>query len=289
MNIFEFFGDKKLNKFLIIGDDDKDYDDILKLKNILKKSRISLIDLNFVENLVKKVKPRTRISTELNSFTKSFKTPRNRAKCISKVILKGDKKLKKISISTRKKMEKDILINRVEDPNSFIKKYIPEAKNSIIKSSRGKFKINNIFEVISKKQEKSFNNNEIKESALLFHGSRTENFFWILKNNLKKGRKGMFGGGIYLADEFSKSAQYSDCGRFVKKGSIGYVAAFEVNISNVKEIKNGRNDDRLKSLKEKTHIIKALKGKTLLSNEYIVYKNKGLTKIKYLIEIERIK
>ena len=45
MNIFEFFGDKKLNKFLIIGDDDKDYDNILKLKNILKSKYFTKPDI----------------------------------------------------------------------------------------------------------------------------------------------------------------------------------------------------------------------------------------------------
>ena len=148
-----------------------------------------------------------------------------------------------------------------------------------------------------------------KETKLLFHGSRSENWLNIIREGLvlrpnahKVGT--LFDEGIYFADEADKSLGYINGGRWINGSKIddNWLAVYEVHMGKMMTFKqlgplelNAKIDlaeyipnngyDSFYAEKNK----KSISGKskiryTLSRNEYIIF-NENKCTIKYLIQI----
>ena len=77
-----------------------------------------------------------------------------------------------------------------------------------------KLNVEEIIEIDREGEEENFNQQNLHNRTLLWHGSRTSNFAGILSKGLKIAPKEalpsgyMFGKGIYFAEVVSKSANY---------------------------------------------------------------------------------
>lgn len=142
--------------------------------------------------------------------------------------------------------------------------------------------------------------NNIKDTRLLFHGSRSENFWSIIKtglvlrptNAIITGK--MYGFGIYFAPKCQKSIGYTSLsGSYWARGNnnVAYMALFEVAYGTPYDVYNFDNKyynldyNKLQQFKPGANCLHAHADKGMLRNdEIIVYKEDQLT-IKYLIEI----
>lgn len=155
----------------------------------------------------------------------------------------------------------------------------------------------NVFEVINKSTQKSFDNQLAKSSnkkcELLWHGSRNANWIYIIQQGLRIRPSGavhtgsMFGDGIYFASEADKSMGYTDNGRWVNgnaRASV-YMALYNVHLGKQYEIES--SDSSLSSSKlerlGKYDSTWGKKGRSLIRHEYITYKSEQST-IKYIVE-----
>ena len=142
--------------------------------------------------------------------------------------------------------------------------------------------------------------NEIKDTRLLFHGSRSENFWSIIKTGLVlrptnaviTGK--MFGYGCYYAPKCAKSIGYTSLsGSYWAKGgnNTAYMALFDVAYGTPYDVYNfdskyyNLDYNRLQQFKPGANCLHAHSDKGMLRNdEIVVYKEEQMT-IKYLIEI----
>ncbi|GAB3748790.1 WGR domain-containing protein [Spirosoma pomorum] len=139
-----------------------------------------------------------------------------------------------------------------------------------------------------------------QKTQLLWHGSRSENWLSILKTGLVlrpanaviTGK--MFGYGIYFADQFSKSLNYTSLhGSTWARGSQkeAYLAIYEVHVGeqlvvNKHEAWHMELDaDRLRNIDTKYDSVYAQRGVSLLKNEFIVY-NSAQSTIRYMVKIK---
>ncbi|WP_051203327.1 WGR domain-containing protein [Hugenholtzia roseola] len=140
-------------------------------------------------------------------------------------------------------------------------------------------------------------NNQHKE--LFWHGSRNENWLSILQNGLQlhpakaviTGK--MFGYGIYFADKFNKSLNYTSLRGSLwtgGKSDRAFLALYQVHLGNPLTVRKHQawcsdlNYKKLKAKGEEYDSLFAEGGADLINNEYIVYKEEQCT-IKYLVEI----
>ncbi len=134
-----------------------------------------------------------------------------------------------------------------------------------------------------------------KKTNLLWHGSRNQNWIFIIQQGLKIRPSGavhtgsMFGDGVYFAIESDKSMGYTNSGRWVNGGKAGrvYMALYEVHLG--KQYTIGSSDgslsaNRLKSLGNYDSTW-GKKGSNLYRDEFIIY-NSSQSTIKYLIEFQ---
>lgn len=142
--------------------------------------------------------------------------------------------------------------------------------------------------------------NDIKDTRLLFHGSRSENWFSIIKTGLMIRPSNavytgsMFSDGIYFAPKCQKSIGYTSLsGAYWTHGgsNTAYMALFEVAYGTPHVIyQHDRscyhlNYDVLQNKNPKCHCLHAKADRGMLRNDEIVfYRNDQMT-IKYLIEI----
>lgn len=142
--------------------------------------------------------------------------------------------------------------------------------------------------------------NNIKDTRLLFHGSRSENFWSIIKTGLVlrptnaviTGK--MLGYGIYFAPKCQKSIGYTSLsGSYWAHGgsNVAYMALFEVAYGTPYDVYSfdskyySLNYDRLQQFQPGANCVHAHADRGMLRNdEIVVYKEDQLT-IKYLIEI----
>jgi poly [ADP-ribose] polymerase len=137
-----------------------------------------------------------------------------------------------------------------------------------------------------------------KKTELFWHGSRNENWLSILKTGLVlrpanaviNGK--MFGYGLYFADKFKKSLNYTSLrGSYWARGSQdrGYLALFDVHVGKQLKIKKHQpwcydlSEDNLKA-RGTYDSLYAKGGADLINNEYIVYNSAQCT-IRYLVEV----
>jgi poly [ADP-ribose] polymerase len=142
--------------------------------------------------------------------------------------------------------------------------------------------------------------NDIKDTRLLFHGSRSENFWSIMKTGLVlrptnaviTGK--MFGFGCYYAPKCAKSIGYTSLsGSYWAHGgnNTAYMALFDVAYGTPYDVYNfdskyyNLDYDKLQQFKPGANCLHAHADRGMLRNdEIVVYKEDQMT-IKYLIEI----
>ena len=148
--------------------------------------------------------------------------------------------------------------------------------------------------------DKFVTDNNIKDTRLLFHGSRSENFWSIIKTGLVlrptnaviTGK--MLGYGIYFATKCQKSIGYTSLsGSYWARGgsSVAYMALFEVAYGTPYDVYSfdskyySLDYNRLQQFCPGANCVHAHADRGMLRNdEIVVYKEAQLT-IKYLIEI----
>lgn len=138
-----------------------------------------------------------------------------------------------------------------------------------------------------------------QKTELFWHGSRNENWMSIMENGLVlrpasaviTGK--MFGYGLYFADKFQKSLNYSSVrGAYWSGGneSKGFLALYEVHTGEALKVKHHEgwcyemNETQLKKMDAKYDSLFAEGGADLINNEYIIY-NQSQCTIQYLVEV----
>ena len=165
-------------------------------------------------------------------------------------------------------------------------------------------KFRKAWRVTNLKTQKRFDSfvvdNNIKNTKLLFHGSRSENFWSIIKTGLVlrptnaviTGK--MFGYGCYYAPKCAKSIGYTSLsGSYWAHGgnNTAYMALFDVAYGVPYDVYNfdskyyNLDYNKLQQFKAGANCLHAHADKGMLRNdEIVVYKEEQMT-IKYLIEI----
>ena len=173
---------------------------------------------------------------------------------------------------------------------------------TLMNESVGKFR--KAWRVTNLKTQERFDRfvseNGIKDTKLLFHGSRSENFWSIIKTGLVlrptnaviTGK--MFGYGCYYAPKCAKSIGYTSLsGSYWAHGgnNTAYMALFDVAYGTPYDVYNfdskyyNLDYDRLQQFKPGANCLHAHADRGMLRNdEIVVYKEEQMT-IKYLIEI----
>lgn len=173
---------------------------------------------------------------------------------------------------------------------------------TLMNESVGKFR--KAWRVTNLKTQKRFDNfvtdNNIKNTKLLFHGSRSENFWSIIKTGLVlrptnaviTGK--MFGYGCYYAPKCAKSIGYTSLsGSYWAHGgnNTAYMALFDVAYGTPYDVYDfdskyyNLDYNKLQQFKAGANCLHAHADKGMLRNdEIVVYKEEQMT-IKYLIEI----
>ena len=149
-----------------------------------------------------------------------------------------------------------------------------------------------------KKYEEFIKAYNIKNTKLLFHGSRTENWFSILKTGLKIRPTNaittgaMFGFGSYFAPKCQKSIGYTSLGGSYWAGgkdNTAYMALFDTAYGkpyNVYNFDSKYYSMSFDKLPVGCNCLHAHAGNGMLRNDEIVYYKTEQTTIKYLIEIK---
>lgn len=126
----------------------------------------------------------------------------------------------------------------------------------------------------------------------LFHGSRSANIVGILSSHLKLPNTlgnsvvktgAMFGPGIYLASDSTKSANYSFgtwCGR-ANKYNTAYLFIVASSLGNVYKVSHAQWFNQPPSGYDS---VMGVKGASLINNEFIVYRENQV-QIRYIVEI----
>jgi len=160
------------------------------------------------------------------------------------------------------------------------------------------------YKIINLRTQKDFDQHldsaNNKKTELFWHGSRNQNWLSIMKaglvlrpaNAVINGK--MFGYGLYFADKFQKSLNYtSHLGAYWTGGSSkkAFLALYDVHVG--KQLKIKKHDSWCYELSEKNlkkrganyDSLFAKGGVDLINNEYIVY-NSAQSTIRYLIEVQ---
>jgi poly [ADP-ribose] polymerase len=138
-----------------------------------------------------------------------------------------------------------------------------------------------------------------KKTELFWHGSRNENWISILEKGLVlrpeqaviNGK--MFGYGLYFADKFTKSLNYTSLRHAAWTGgneNKAYLAVYEVHTGTKWKVKHhmaSHYDMNYQQLQKKggNDSLFAKGGADLVNNEYIIYKQNQCT-IRYLVEVK---
>lgn len=164
-------------------------------------------------------------------------------------------------------------------------------------------KFRNVWKITNHTCEQNFQKylkeNKIEKTKLLFHGSRSENWWSIIQTKLMKKPTNvvysgsMFGSGIYFANKAAKSAGYTsilNSGWANGTDHIAYLGIYEVAYGNPLDIHVWNNnhlllsEDKMKKEHPGRNCVHAHAGQSLLNDEIIIY-NENACSIRYLIEI----
>lgn len=272
-----------------------------KLINSLNKFSDSIEDFNNVLIELFKVIPRKMKTVKENLATKLDDIPNiyQREQDLLDV-MKGQ--VVQVKIKTTIKKE-DTKKQNILEAMGLKFESVSNEDIKIIKEELGdiKDKFYNAWKVVNIKTQRTFDEYmdtvEDKTTKLLFHGSRSENWWSIINSGLVlrpnaviSGK--MFGSGIYFAPKARKSLGYTSLdGSYWANGNsnCGFMAIFEIHygipyITYDNSIFNYNfNYSDLKNL-GKYDSVHAKAGKSLRNDEIIVYQECQCT-IKYLIEL----
>jgi poly [ADP-ribose] polymerase len=162
-----------------------------------------------------------------------------------------------------------------------------------------KDRVTKVYKVVNNDTQTVFDTNLGKASnqdtKLFWHGSRNQNWWFIVQQGLKIRPSGaihtgsMFGDGIYFAAEADKSMGYTDSGRWARGNSNGkvYMALYEVHVGNQYTIQSSDSGLSYKKIRSKGdyHSTWGKKGHSLYRHEFIIYQSHQST-IKYLVEFK---
>lgn len=149
-----------------------------------------------------------------------------------------------------------------------------------------------------KKYEEFIKAYNIKNTKLLFHGSRTENWFSILKTGLKirpanaVWTGSMFSDGLYFAPKCQKSIGYTSLGGSYWAGgkdNVAYMALFDTAYGKpymVYSFDSKYYSLNYNKLPNGCNCLHASSSKGMLRNDEIVYYKEEQATIKYLVEIK---
>lgn len=164
-------------------------------------------------------------------------------------------------------------------------------------------KFKRAYHVVNVRSQQHFNQfvqkSANQKTELFWHGSRNENWLSILKEGLVlrpanaviSGK--MFGYGLYFADKFQKSLNYSSLhGSFWANGNQnrGFLALYDVHVGKQFKIKNHQSwcynlsTENLKRQQADADSLFAEGGADLRNNEYIVY-NQNQCTVRYFVEV----
>lgn len=159
-------------------------------------------------------------------------------------------------------------------------------------------KLKKVYKVTNIKTEDRMDNHRPRlrehKTELFWHGSRNENWFNILQTGLLIRPSGavytgsMFGDGIYFADQYRKSENYTSLsGSYWARGSSGmaYISLFDVLVGKQKHIHHtdySLSHSRLE--REGFDSVFAHGGADLRNNEYVVYLPDQCS-VKFVLEI----
>lgn len=164
-------------------------------------------------------------------------------------------------------------------------------------------KFHKAFQVTNMSTQKHFDqflkNAKDKKTELFWHGSRNENWLSIMKTGLVlrpanaviTGK--MFGYGLYFADKFKKSLNYTSLrGSYWANGSQdrGFLALYDVHVGKQMTIQKHQpwcyqlTEDNLKKQGKDYDSLFAIGGADLINNEYIVY-NQAQCTLRYIVEV----
>lgn len=153
---------------------------------------------------------------------------------------------------------------------------------------RFKMNVTDVFKVEDMVGFDKFNPKKL-ETMDLFHGSRNENILSIMQSGLKIKPSSavhtgsMFGSGIYLASDVTKSANY--CWGFGNANAdTHYMFICEAATGKIKDYSNAQSS--LTAPPKGYNSVRGVKGNSLLHDEYIVYKDEQV-RIKYIIEFKK--
>ena len=153
---------------------------------------------------------------------------------------------------------------------------------------RFKMNVTDVFKVEDMVGFNDFNPKKL-ETMDLFHGSRNENILSIMQSGLKIKPSSavhtgsMFGSGIYLASDVTKSANY--CWGFGNANAdTHYMFICEAATGKIKDYTNAQSS--LTAPPRGYNSVRGVKGNSLLHDEYIVY-NDEQVRIKYIIEFKK--
>lgn len=178
---------------------------------------------------------------------------------------------------------------------AMIKKLLAEDANRYVNS----------WKVINKETQERFDNfvkeNNINNTKMLWHGSRSENFWSIIKTGLKIRPSNaiytgsMFSDGIYFAPRARKSIGYTSvAGSYWANGNnaTGFMAIFEVAYGNPYIVYEHNsscyklNYNVLQAKNPPCNCLHAKADKGMLRNDEIVFYRPDQMTIKYLVEIK---
>lgn len=182
--------------------------------------------------------------------------------------------------------------NTLEDIE-IIKKALNESKEKYVNS----------WKVVNHKTQERYNKflqeNTIKNTKLLFHGSKNENWWNIINTGLLLRPNAsitgkMFGYGIYFAPKAQKSIGYTSLsGSYWANGNskTAFMSLYEVAYGTPYDVHSFNNNyntfnyEKLQSAMKGANCLHAHSGSMLRNDEIIVYKEEQIT-IKYLVEIK---
>lgn len=216
-------------------------------------------------------------------------------------VMKGQVAIKEIEESTTDEtFDKTILeIMGLEikpithDEENLIKKNLGSSSNKYL----------NAWRIVNLKTQEKFDNfvrlNNIQTKKLLWHGSRNENWWSILRTGLLLKPNAvitgkMFGHGIYFAPKAEKSIGYTSLsGSYWAKGNSksAFMALFDTaygipyNTYNFDSKYYDFNYSRLTQQQNNANCLHAHSSKGMLRNDEIIYYKEEQVTVKYLVEI----
>lgn len=214
------------------------------------------------------------------------------------VLIDNKKNTKK---QTSVQQSKDITV--LEEQGIEIQQGTDKDYEAISKMYNGDYKIVNVFKAKNKKTEaqyqKYIKDHNIKNTKLLWHGTRNENVWSILGMGLLLNPKAvitgkMYGHGIYFAPSAKKSLGYTSLsGSYWARGndSKGYMLIFETAYGTPKVVYDyGYTLGSLTHENFKSHFpnydcLHAKAGKVLRNDEIIFYDEHQMT-LRYIVEFQ---